>query len=267
MWAAIAEVGPGPSVQGSSVVRTCLVAPQELDGGRLAIAGDAYRHLFRAARLAVGDELRLVDGEGRARRGRVATVGRRSAEIELAETLPGREPALELAVWSPFAKASRTNWMIEKLTELGAHAVRFYRCRRAPRQPGDEALERLRRVAGAAVEQCGRSRLPEVSGPHAWAEVVAAVRAARRAWILDSAGAREPAVGDGVGAGLVVVGPEGGLIGEERGALEAAGGRGLALGPITLRIETAAVVGTGLLLAAAARAGAPAADEREGVEP
>lgn len=237
-------------------MRTCLVSPQSLDGNRLDIAGDAYRHLFRAARLAAGDELRLVDGEGRARRGRVAAVGRRSAEIELADTLPSREPALELTVWSPFAKASRTTWMIEKLTELGAHAVRFYRCQRAPRHPGDEALERLRRVAGAAVEQCGRARLPEVSGTHSWPELVAAVDAAPRAWILDSTGTSEVGLGGGVAAGIVVVGPEGGLTAEERGALEAAGGRCLALGPTILRIETAAVVGTGVLLAAARGDGA-----------
>lgn len=212
----------------------------------------------------MGDDLRLVDGEGRTRRGRVAAVGRRSAEIELAENLPSREPALKLEVWSPFAKAARTTWMIEKLTELGAHAVRFYRCRRAPRHPGDQALERLRRVAGAAVEQCGRSRLPEVSGTHSWPEVVAAVDAAPRACILDSTGTSEVELGDGIAAGMVVVGPEGGLTAEERGALEAAGGRRLTLGPTTLRIETAAVVGAGLLLAASARGGAAATEASEG---
>lgn len=234
-------------------MRTCLVAPPQLDGERLELSGAAYRHLFRAARMAVGEDLRVVDGCGRARLGRVTAVHRRSAEITLAEALPAREPALELAVWSPFAKASRTTWMIEKLTELGARAVRFYRCQRAPRHPGDETLERLRRVAGAAVEQCGRSRLPEISGTHPWPEVVAAVTAAPRTWLLDPAGTSEAELGDRIAAGIVVVGPEGGLTAEERGALEAAGGRLLALGPTTLRLETAAAVGTGLLLTAAAR--------------
>lgn len=247
-------------------MRTCLVSPQALAGDRLDLTGDAYRHLFRAARLVVGDDLRFVDGEGRARRGRVAAVHRRTAEIELAETLPAGEPSLELTVWSPLAKASRTAWMVEKLTELGVCSVRFYRGRRAPRHSGDEALERLRRVAGAAVEQCGRSRLPEVNGTHPWSEVVAAVEAAPRAWILDSAGTSEEELGDRIETGVVVVGPEGGLTAEERGVLEAAGGRLLALGPTTLRIETAAVVGAGLLLAASARGSAAAAEASEGAD-
>lgn len=232
-------------------MRICLVSPAGLDGDRVEISGDAYRHLFRAARLAVGDELRLVDGEGRARRGRVAAVDRRSAEIALAEILPSREPALELAVWSPLAKPSRTTWMVEKLTELGVRALHFYRCRRAPRDPAAGTLERLRRVAAAAVEQCGRSRLPEVNGPHAWPDLVAAVTAAPRAWILDSAGTSEARRDDGSGSAVIVVGPEGGLTMEELAELEGAGGRRFALGPTTLRIETAAVVGAGLLLARA----------------
>lgn len=248
-------------------MRTCLVAPRDLDGDQLLIAGDAYRHLFRAARLTVGDDLRLVDGEGRARRGRVAAVRRRTGEIALAETLPAGEPSFELAAWSPFAKSSRTTWLVEKLTELGVRAVRFYRSRRAPRQPGEETVERLRRVAGAAVEQCGRSRLPEVSGPHAWPELVAAVADAPRAWILDSAGKAEPDLEDGIAAGVVVVGPEGGLTAEERAALAAAGGRPLALGPTTLRIETAAVVGAGLLFAMTQGAGPAERPEREDARP
>ncbi len=236
-------------------MRTCLVSPSALEGERLEISGDTYRHLFRAARLAAGEELRLVDGEGRARRGRVVAVHRQAAEIALAESLPAGEPSLALTVWSPLPKAARAAWMVEKLTEVGVVGLRFYRCPRAPRQAGPGALDRLRRVASAAVEQCGRSRRPALSGTHDWSEVPTAVSAAPHAWILDSAGAPGGGPPDGLETGIVVVGPEGGLTAEELAALEAAGGRRLALGPTPLRVETAAVVGSGLLLAAARRAG------------
>src|SRR6202035_4554314 len=53
--------------------------PGKLAGVELRVEGDAYRHLFRARRLAVGERLRVVDGRGRARWGDVARVARAAA--------------------------------------------------------------------------------------------------------------------------------------------------------------------------------------------
>ncbi|MGH9465037.1 MAG: RNA methyltransferase PUA domain-containing protein, partial [Thermoanaerobaculia bacterium] len=64
-------------------VATLLVDREALDGERCEVRGAAYRHLFRARRLAAGEAVRVVDGTGRARSGRVDRVGREAATIEL----------------------------------------------------------------------------------------------------------------------------------------------------------------------------------------
>ncbi|HEX6898163.1 MAG TPA: RsmE family RNA methyltransferase [Thermoanaerobaculia bacterium] len=228
---------------------TLLADPAAFDAPELKVEGDSYRHLFRARRVEAGEELRIVDGRGRARWGKVARVDRTSATVVLGEPAPEREPAFRLDLIVPTCRPERASWLVEKATEVGVHAVRFVNMARAPREFGAGAMDRLTRVAEAALEQCHRSRLPEVTGPHAWKEVAGLTGGAAR-WFLDT----ETVSGWG-GAldgerGALLVGPEGGLDPGERRELLAAGWRPVGLGERILRLETAAVVGAAFLLLA-----------------
>jgi 16S rRNA (uracil1498-N3)-methyltransferase len=225
---------------------TLLVAPEELDAPRTDVAGEAYRHLFRARRLGPGETLRLVDGRGRARWAAVERVGRDRAALALAGEAPPREPAFALELLVPTLRSERAAWLVEKATEIGVVAVRFLHTERAPRQPGESTLARLERVARAAVEQCHRALVPELSGPHAWQELAGLARSPNR-WFLDPEsptdwGERRS------GGGALLVGPEGGLTAAERAELLAAGWHPAGLGERILRIETAALVGAAALV-------------------
>lgn len=232
---------------------TLLVDPAHFDAPEVRIEGDAYRHLFRARRVEAGEELRIVDGRGRARWGKVARVDRTSATVVLGEPAPEREPAFRLDLIVPTCRPERASWLVEKATEVGVHAVRFVNMARAPREFGAGAMERLARVAEAALEQCHRSRLPEVTGPHAWQETAGLTDGAER-WFLDTEIDTETAAGWGGQPqgerGTLLVGPEGGLDPGERRDLLAAGWRPVGLGERILRLETAAVVGAAFLLLA-----------------
>ncbi|HYG62237.1 MAG TPA: RsmE family RNA methyltransferase, partial [Thermoanaerobaculia bacterium] len=152
-------------------------------------------------------------------------------------------------------RPERASWMVEKATELGVSAIRFLNSARAPRELGGGTIERMRRVAGAAVEQCHRSRVPDITGPHGWKEVGLLAEHAQGRWWLDTAAAEEgwgeiPGA-SGNGSGVLLVGPEGGWSPEERDELLAGGmgdWRPVGLGPRVLRAETAAVVGTAFLM-------------------
>jgi 16S rRNA (uracil1498-N3)-methyltransferase len=249
---------------------TLLATPAELRAEELRVEGDAYRHLFRARRLAVGDALRIVDGEGRARAGRIATVDRRSALVALGEPLPSLEPELRVELLVAPPRSQRARWLVEKATELGAAAVRFVLTERTVREPGDGGLARLRRVAAAAVEQCGRARVPAISGPHPWSELAGLLDGVGRRWLLTP---EPPAAGPvaapplpvvatdrcGTERCALLVGPEGGWTAEEHEALEALDCHPLWLGPRILRTETAGLAG---LVAVLDPARSAAADEK-----
>jgi 16S rRNA (uracil1498-N3)-methyltransferase len=216
----------------------------------LTVEGDAYRHLFRARRIAVGERLRVVDGEGRARWGEVIQVGRSAALVELAEPAAPNEPRLRLEVLVATLRPEPASWLVEKATELGAAAIRFLNTERGPRSFGAGTAERLRRIAVAAVEQCHRSRCPEVTGPHPFAEVTTLTSAADHRWLLDPAGETDVFAIPTVPAAMesLMVGPEGGWSPAERETLEAEGWQRISLGPRILRIETAVLAATALLL-------------------
>ncbi len=180
--------------------------------------------------MEAGAELRVVDGRGRARWGKVTRVDRTTAAVSLGDPAPDNEPSLRLALLVPTCRPEAAAWLVEKGTEVGVSAVHFLNMARAPRDFGTGTLDRLRRVAAAAVEQCHRSRLPEITGPHAWKETGRLAGAGPR-WFLDTEADSPPPQGGHAGpplqpagtAGALLVGPEGGLAPEERAG--ASGGR------------------------------------------
>lgn len=225
---------------------TVYVPADQFTAASAELSGEAYRHLFKARRLAVGDLLRAVDGEGHARQARVASVDRRAARLELGREIPTSEPLLQLTLVVAAPRPERASWLVEKATELGAAAVRWLSSERAPRTLG---VERHRRIASAAMQQCGAARLPEISGPHGWDELEALLAPVDAAFALDPEGGSGPRY-EVVGSAAVVIGPEGGWTPVERQRLADLGCVQWSLGPRVLRIETAALVAAGRLLQA-----------------
>ncbi|MEA2564802.1 MAG: rRNA (uracil1498-N3)-methyltransferase [Acidobacteriota bacterium] len=218
---------------------------EELDSGEVTVEGEAYRHLFRARRVPVGTALRVVDGQGHARWGEVARVDRSSARVVLGDPAPSNEPSFRLELLVPTFRPERASWLVEKATEIGVSAIRFLNSERAPRTFGDGTIERMLRVAVAAVEQCHRSLVPEITGPHPWEEIGRFAMEGR--WFLDPQGALGGWGPQGT-SGSLLVGPEGGWAEEERDQVLAQGWRPVGLGPRILRIESAGLVGAAMLL-------------------
>jgi 16S rRNA (uracil1498-N3)-methyltransferase len=245
---------------------TLLVDPAGWDGAQVEVAGDAYRHLFRARRLAAGERLRVVDGRGRARWGTVAAVERDRAIVALGESAESREPAVEVELLVATLRPERASWLVEKATEVGVAGVRFLHTERAPRTFGAGAMERLRRVAAAAVEQCGRARCPEVTGVHEWKELAALTAGIEHRLVLDTAAGNvegQRPSSETAATIAVLVGPEGGFSDAERQELVEAGWSPVGLGSRILRTETAAVVGAAWVVGIAG-AGGPFSEEQRG---
>lgn len=229
---------------------TTLYLPDAFGGDRATVEGEAHHHLFRVKRLQAGERLRVVDGKGHARFATIAGIDKRAARLDLGEPAPSGEPEVAVALYVAAAKPERLAWLVEKATELGVVALHFVATDRQARSVEAAQLSRWGRIAVSAVEQSGRSLLPELSlaGPLA-AALDRAVAAESGTVILDGAGARSRPALPAAHPVAIFVGPEGGWSPEERRLFSARELPLWTLGPTTLRVETAAVVAAGVVLA------------------
>ncbi|MBR3880964.1 MAG: RsmE family RNA methyltransferase, partial [Mailhella sp.] len=86
----------------------------------MELSGQEAHHLGRVLRLRPGDEVILLDGEGREALCRIVSVGRQNASLEkISETKhPDPESSIVLAVG--WGKEARRGWILEKSVELEA---------------------------------------------------------------------------------------------------------------------------------------------------
>jgi 16S rRNA (uracil1498-N3)-methyltransferase len=217
-----------------------ILVPHGVSAGRREPLDEAEQHHLRVRRAQDGERVSLRDGAGLLGTGRLVGAGREwLVDIEAVERR-ARPAALTLAVGA--GDRERFAWLVEKAAEFGATLVVPLETERTggvASRLREGQLARLRRQALEAVKQCGAVWAPEVADPVAF-DAFLARPPAGHGWVADPAGAPPPAALDNTPV-TVVVGPEGGLAGNERAALLAAGYRPTALGPHTLRFETAAL--------------------------
>ena len=208
----------------------------------------AQSHRLRSVlRLRPGDGLAVFDGGGGEWEATVVAVVGDGVTLRIGAALdPLAEPPVAVTLLCAFPRGQRGDWIVEKATELGAAAITPLASDRSVMQPGEGRVERWRRVAIEAAEQCGRASLPAFGEePPSGALRLIADPAARQT-VAEALASVSPAP-DVV---AIYIGPEGGWTSEERERLIAAGALPVNLGPRRLRVETAAIVTLAQTLAA-----------------
>lgn len=216
-------------------------------GAAVALEREQAHYLGTVMRLGEGARVRVFNGREGEWLAEVAGSGRKLALRVIEESAPQRVPPdLEL-LFAPVKKA-RTDFIVEKATELGAARIRpvFTRYTNAERLRPD----RLRRMAVEAAEQCGETHVPEVAEPERLDRVLDGWDEGRRLMFCDETRAAGPAAdvlareeaSGAPGAWAVLIGPEGGFAPEEGERLRNLPFvRPVTLGPRVLRADTAAV--------------------------
>ncbi len=249
-----------------------LLPPELFQLDEAKLEGDVFHHLVRVRRLAEGEILQVVDGQGQARAAILESVGKKTATVRLGKSLPARDPKQRLHLLVGALRPERADWLVEKATELGVFALRFLATERTPRQYSEGRLGRYEKLAVAALEQSQGARLPKISGVHPMEElprllpqgplwVLDPLASETLAWpfITGCAGVPPALQGEDAGEtpahpvnkgeeGAVLIGPEGGFSPAELRHLEELGARGALLGNRILRVETAAIAAAAILL-------------------
>ncbi len=227
-------------------IRLCVEHPLG-EGQSVPLSREQAHYLFGVMRLAVGDAVLLFNGQDGEWRADVVEAGKRGGVLACAEqTGPqGRPPDLWL-LFAPIKKA-RTDFIVEKATELGAARI-------LPVQTEFTNSERIRRDrlqahAVEAAEQCGGTYVPEVTEIAKLETVLRDWPEGRALIFCDEASAGRVAGELPPAPAAILIGPEGGFSDAERARLREMATT-ISLGPRILRADTAAVAAITLWQAA-----------------
>jgi 16S rRNA (uracil1498-N3)-methyltransferase len=220
-------------------------------GQPLTLDRDQANYLFAVMRLGPGDAILAFNGRDGEWRAEVAQAGKRGGTlVAVAQTRPVRMPPDLWLLFAPIKKA-RTDFIVEKATELGAARI-------LPVQTDFTNAERIRQDrlqahALEATEQCGGTFVPEVADLQPLAKVLEGWPEGRHLLWCDEhlAGPAAPLAGLPRGPWAVLIGPEGGFSEAEQARLRARPFvHPISLGPRILRADTAAVAALTLWQAA-----------------
>jgi 16S rRNA (uracil1498-N3)-methyltransferase len=211
-----------------------------LAAGSVTLEGAEAHHLAAVRRFRPGDRVCLFNGDGREYPAEIVAVARKCVELHVIgvdETV--REVGFRLEVAAPLPKGDRAQFLLEKLTELGATSFTPLQTARSVVHPRETRLDKLQRYVIEASKQCGRNVLLRVEPRMEWR------RYCRREDLPPLRILGDPEGGqDGWPTRTnvaVAVGPEGGFTVEEAADGRAAGWHPVSLGARILRLETAAL--------------------------
>lgn len=205
------------------------------NASQITLCSEESHYLVRVRRAKSGAACELLDRQGHAYLARVIQADPRACVLEVESCSPPlpERPHLELWLGMPDSAALLT--ALSRATELGAHCIRLLRCAYAQgRRP---SAPRIARCLDASMRQCGRRSAPLVIGPVTLEEALTSTWEGC-SWLASPQGEGSPPQASRL-AQRVAIGPEGGFNPQERASLEAAGFRGLGLGPFILRSEVA----------------------------
>ena len=212
---------------------------------RQSLPDEEAIHAVRVLRLSEGDEIMLMDGKGTFCRAVVTQATARHCAYSVSEVMPQQrqwQGRVHLAV-APTKMMERTEWLVEKATEIGIDELSLLLCQFSERRA--VKLPRLEKIAVAAVKQSRKAWMPVIGDMQDFRHFIARHTSGRRFIAHCYAEIPRENLFDCLRRGqpgedaLVMIGPEGDFSLDEVQQAVAAGFVSVHLGESRLRTETA----------------------------
>ncbi|MBA2431770.1 MAG: 16S rRNA (uracil(1498)-N(3))-methyltransferase [Chthoniobacterales bacterium] len=227
------------------------IAPNEWNPDALVLTGSEAHHARNVLRLAEGDKVVLFNGRGREIT--AAVTGTASRTVALRKLHESATPLLRcrITLAQAIPKGKNMDLIVQKAVEIGASEIApILSDRTIVRLDEDDVAQKQAKwqtVAIEAAKQCGQNWLPQVAPPCTLAQFFAE----RHKFDLQLIGSLQSdtlhlkqvlsAYGNRPESVLMLIGPEGDFTPAELNLARRHGCRPITLGPIILRVETAAI--------------------------
>lgn len=216
----------------------------------IAITGSDAHHLMHVMRAKAGQEVIVVDDNGKVARMEMTDFCETSVTLRLVEMLAAdTESPLEIVLVQALLKADKMDLVVQKAVELGAtKVVPLVTANCVVRYDDKKAAAkcvRWQKIADEAAKQCGRTALLKIAEITTLKELLTGL--AQEQTIIfcyenESTQSIKTVLKENTADKiLLIVGPEGGFSLDEAESLINAGAKSVTLGKRILRAETAAV--------------------------
>jgi 16S rRNA (uracil1498-N3)-methyltransferase len=221
-----------------------------VDGDKTSISDAVqFHHLKDVLRLKAGDAVVVCDGEGNEYTGRISSLERKRAVIDVTASRPALPREIKLTIACAIPKGDRLDDIIDQLTQLGvARLIPLATERGVVKLEGaskEARLERWRKIAQNAARQSQRNSPPLIEPVTDVADVIKRSQGFDLKLIPHLEGERRLIKDVLAGArprnALALIGPEGDFSPAEVGLALRAGFIPVSLGDTVLRVATAAV--------------------------
>lgn len=210
-------------------------------GSKIFIKEERLLHQWRNVfRYNTGTELIVFDGSGLEYDALIVKMGNREVELEIVGERKGLLPERQVVLYQSLIKKDKMEWVVEKATELGVTKIIPIISERSEKKGFN--LERARKIAIEASEQCGRADVPVIESSQNLADSIKACHG--EVIVFDSLGVPfSPTLLTTDHKLLsIFIGPEGGWSDKELEFFRQNGTQIYSLGGLTLRAETASIV-------------------------
>jgi len=134
----------------------------DLDTKSYTLSEEESKHCIRVLRKKTGDELELVNGKGVQLFAMISSDNPKKCIVEITNGIihPKDSNSIHIAV-APTKNMDRIEWFLEKATEIGLTTLTLLKCSNNERNTVN--IERLQKIAIAAMKQSKRYYLPEIN--------------------------------------------------------------------------------------------------------
>ncbi|MDN3513606.1 MAG: 16S rRNA (uracil(1498)-N(3))-methyltransferase [Candidatus Brocadia sp.] len=219
--------------------------------------GKEAHHILHVKRAKLGNKITLFDGKGFEYLTHVTEISNDSLKVFIEQSKAiDREPGIDITLAFSIPKGKLVTFLIQKCAELGIKTLIPLHCTRSVvdiRNKSAEKIERWNKIAIEASKQCKRNFITTIEKVTPLDDLIKTVCSYDLSLIactephtktLKSVLCERPSVKKII----CLIGPEGGFTRDEIEMAEKAGCIPISLGRSTLRIETAALAISSILL-------------------